>query len=150
MTPETLRGLLAKAWKDTPVQLSPGRHSIDEVLLVRVKGEVLQREDQLATPTVSIPLIPTLAFLLQRMGKNRAKSLVTLAAAISDAMRSGTNVSECIEDETREVEAMIDGIRQGLLEQLPKQARRGACITKDLRTITLSGAFAEPFQGQAA
>jgi hypothetical protein len=58
---DNLKGVLAKCWKDEPIDLEPGHHFCDEVLTVRVTGTVEKLEEELVAPTVSIPLIPTLA-----------------------------------------------------------------------------------------
>src|SRR5271166_3307844 len=68
MTDENIKGLLAKAWKDEALDLEPGRHYCDEVLSVRVTGTIEKKEDEFAAPTVSIPLIPTLALFWEKCG----------------------------------------------------------------------------------
>ena len=37
---ESIRGLLAKVWKDEVVDLAPGTHYLDEVMMVRVNGTI--------------------------------------------------------------------------------------------------------------
>ena len=37
---DSIRGLLAKAWKDEVVDLAPGTHYLDEVLTIHVSGSV--------------------------------------------------------------------------------------------------------------
>ncbi|MCA9108752.1 MAG: hypothetical protein KDA52_02290 [Planctomycetaceae bacterium] len=60
-----LEALLAKKWKNESADLTPGRHWFDEEVVVRVTGSVEKRDDQLVSPTVSIPMIPTLALLIE-------------------------------------------------------------------------------------
>ncbi len=57
-----IQALLAKAWKNATDDLSPGTHYIDEEIVVRVQGSVEKLDDELAAPTVSIPLVATLAY----------------------------------------------------------------------------------------
>ena len=51
----TVKALLAKAWKDEPLELATGRHYFDDTLTVRVSGTVEKQADQLVAPTTSIP-----------------------------------------------------------------------------------------------
>ena len=55
---DNIKALLAKVWKNEVIELAPGTHSIDEVLVVRVTGNVRKESDTLCSPTVSIPLDP--------------------------------------------------------------------------------------------
>ena len=75
MTDENIKGLIAKAWKDETIDLEPGRYYCDEVLTVRVTGTVEKKEDDFAAPTVSIPLIPTLALFWEKCGITRDAAL---------------------------------------------------------------------------
>ncbi len=74
----TLRSLVAKKWKDETADLAVGRHRIDEQIVLRIKGTVEKFEDQMVAPTVSIPLVPTLALFWEKCGKMaRAGRVVT-------------------------------------------------------------------------
>jgi hypothetical protein len=53
MTTDTIKSLIAKAWKSEAADLAPGKHYIDEEFTVRVSGSVTKKEDDLAAPTVS-------------------------------------------------------------------------------------------------
>ena len=86
MTDENIKGLLAKAWKDEALDLEPGRYFCDEVLTVRVTGTVEKKDDEFAAPTVSIPLIPTLALFWEKCGVTRDYALLMLREAITEAM----------------------------------------------------------------
>ena len=65
---DNLKGLLAKVWKDETIDLEPGRHYVDDMLLVQINGSVEKRDDEFIAPTVSIPLIPTLALFWEKCG----------------------------------------------------------------------------------
>ncbi len=86
---DNIKALLAKAWKNEAVDLEPGRHFFDEVLMVRVSGTVEKQADQLVAPTVSIPLILTLALFWEKCGVNRDHALQMLKEAITEAMENG-------------------------------------------------------------
>ena len=72
---DTLKALLAKVWKDEAVDLEPGRHYFDDVVTVRISGSVEKQSDQMVAPTVSIPLILTLALFLGEMWRHEGPSL---------------------------------------------------------------------------
>ena len=142
MTDDLVKGLLAKCWKDEPIDLEPGRHFCDEVLTVRVTGTVEKREDEFVAPTVSIPLIPTLALFWEKCGVTRDHALRMLREAVTEAMLDGVKEDENILDRIKDVDAAIKTVRSELIERLPKMRRSGRVITKGL-TVTVTAATAE-------
>jgi len=142
MTDENIKGLLAKAWKDEALDLEPGRHYCDEVLSVRVTGTIEKRDDEFAAPTVSIPLIPTLALFWEKCGITRDYALRMLREAITEAMHDGVKEDAHIQSHIKDVEAAIKAVRTDLIDGLPKMRRAGKVITKDL-TVTISSATEE-------
>ena len=132
---DNLKGLLAKCWKDEPIDLEPGRHFCDEVLTVRVTGTVEKREDEFVAPTVSIPLIPTLALFWQKCGVTRDHALRMLREALTEAMLDGVKEDAHIQDRVKDVDAAIKAVRTELIERLPKMRRGGKLITKGLTVI---------------
>ncbi len=139
---DNIRGLLAKCWKDEPIDLEPGRYDCDEVLTVRVSGTVEKGEDEFASPTVSIPLIPTLALFWEKCGVTRDHALRMLREAISEAMLDGVKEDDDIQTHIKDVEAAIKSVRTDLIDRLPKMRRAGKVITKDL-TVTVTSATEE-------
>jgi hypothetical protein len=139
MTDETVKGLLAKFWKDQPIDLEPGRHVCDEVLTVRVTGTVEKGNDELVAPTVSIPLIPTLALFWEKAGITREHALRMLREAITEAMLDGVKEDDHIQDRIKDVDAAIKAIRTELIDRLPRMRRTGKLITKGL-TVTVTEA----------
>ena len=135
MTDDLVKGLLAKCWKDEPIDLEPGRHFCDEVLTVRVTGTVEKREDEFVAPTVSIPLIATLALFWEKCGITRDHALRMLREAITEAMLDGVKEDAHIQSRIKDVEAAVTTIRSELIDRLPKLRRTGKLITKDL-TVT--------------
>src|SRR6516165_4237422 len=118
MTDDLVKGLLAKCWKDEPIDLEPGRHLCDEVLTVRVTGTVEKREDEFVAPTVSIPLIPTLALFWQKCGVTRDHALRMLREALTEAMLDGVKEDAHIQDRIKDVDAAVAAIRSELIERL--------------------------------
>ena len=139
---DNIRGLLAKCWKDEPIDLEPGRYDCDEVLTVRVSGTVEKGEDEFASPTVSIPLIPTLALFWEKCGVTRDHALRMLREAITEAMLDGVKEDDHIQSHIKDVEAAIKAVRTDLIDRLPKMRRAGKVITKDL-TVTVTSATEE-------
>jgi hypothetical protein len=64
----TIKALIVKKFKDAELELGVGRHNVDETFVVRVVGSVEKHEDQWIAPTISIPLIPVIAFFWNRLG----------------------------------------------------------------------------------
>ncbi len=128
----TLKALLAKAWKDEALDLEPGRHDLDEMVMVRVTGSVTKAADQMVAPTVSIPLITTLALFWEKAGIARDHALRLLREAILEAMADGANTDERIEARMKDVEKAVEAVKKDLISKLPKQKRAGRVVTKDL------------------
>jgi hypothetical protein len=134
---DNLMGLIAKAWKDETIDLEPGRYYCDELLTVRITGTVENKEDEFAAPTVSIPLIPTLALFWEKCGITRDHALRMLRESITEAMLDGVKEDAKIESHIKDVDAAIKAVRNDLINQLPKMRRTGKVITKDLAVSVL-------------
>ena len=127
-----VKALIAKAWKDEEIELEPGHHEIDEVLMVHVCGTVTKQGDTMASPTVSIPLIPTLALFWEKSGITQDHALRMLREAITEAMSAGKDTGGEIQARMKHVEIAVETVKKELLDKLPKQRRAGRVITKDL------------------
>jgi hypothetical protein len=134
---ETIKALLAKKWKYEEAELTPGYHYFDEEFVVRVSGTVEKEDDQLVTPTVSVPLISVLALFWERVGIGRDEAMALLREAITEAMDQGVGEDAHIKSRIDDVTAAIRAVREDLLAELPKMPRAGRTITKGLR-ISLS------------
>jgi hypothetical protein len=137
MTDEIVKGLLAKCWKDEAIDLETGRYYCDEVITVRVTGTIEKKDDEFIAPTVSIPLIPTLALFWEKCGLDRDEALNLLREAVTEAMLDGVKEDGHIESHINDVEAAMKAIRTDLINRLPKMRRTGKVITKGL-TVTIS------------
>jgi len=133
----TLKALLAKAWKDEALDLEPGRHDLDEMIVVRITGSVMKAADQLVAPTVSIPLITTLALFWEKAGIARDHALRLLREAILEALADGANTDERIEARMKDVATAVEAVKKDLIDKLPKQKRAGRVVTKDLEVEVL-------------
>jgi hypothetical protein len=106
---------------------------------VLVTGTVEKLEEELIAPTVSIPLIPTLALFWEKCGVTRDHALRMLREAVTEAMLDGVKEDAHIQSRIKDVDAAIKTVRSELIERLPKMRRSGKLITKDL-TVTVTAA----------
>lgn len=127
-----IKALIAKSWKDETADLAVGRHYFDEEFVVRICGSVERHEDQLVAPTVSIPLVPTLALFWEKCGLARDEAMALLREAIAEAMQDGVQEHQRIKGQIDDVNAAIEAVRRDLIAHLPKMRRSGRTITKDL------------------
>ena len=95
--------------------------------------------DELVAPTVSIPLIPTLALFWEKAGITREHALRMLREAITEAMLDGVKEDAHIQSRVKDVEAAVKTVRSELIERLPKMRRSGRVITRGL-TVTVTAA----------
>lgn len=128
----TIKSLIAKTWKNESADLTVGHHNFDEVLLIRLKGNVEKHEDQLVSPTVSIPLVSTLALFWDKAGLNRDQALTLLREAITEAMDDKVNEDAAIQQRIEDVQEAIAAVRTELIDQLPRMKRSGRIVTKEL------------------
>jgi len=128
----TLKSLVAKAWKNEKAALAPGKHYVEEEFLVRISGSVEQRPDEFAAPTVSIPLIPALALFWEKAGIARGPALKMLRQALHEAMDKGAKEDPDIQARMKDIEAATKAIRKDLIAELPPMRRSGKLLVKDL------------------
>jgi len=124
--------LLAKHWKNEELNLSEGRHVIDEEFVVRVRGSVVKHADQMIAPTVSIPLVTTLALFWEKAGINQDVALDLLREALIEAMGDGLDDNHVIKNRIEQVGTAIKAVKNDLIAQLPKIPRTGKVVTDNL------------------
>ena len=120
-----IKALIVKKFKDTELDLNVGRHWVDETVVVRVSGTVERHEDQWIAPTMSIPLIPTIAFFWERLGVEKNRALSVLRDAITEAMRAKVNESPRIKSKMDDVAEAIAAVKRDLIGELPMMRRAG-------------------------
>ena len=128
----TLKALIVKKFKDSELDLEVGRHWIDETVVLRVSGPVERHEDQWILPTVSIPLIPVIAFFWERLGVERDAAMSVLREAIAEAMRAKTDESPSIKSKMDDVAEAVAAVKRDLIGGLPKMRRAGRTDVSDL------------------
>jgi hypothetical protein len=134
----TLKALIVKKFKDSELELEVGRHWIDETVVLRVSGSVERHEDQWILPTVSIPLIPVIAFFWERLGVERDATMGVLREAIAEAMRAKTDESPGIKSKMGDVAEAVRAVKRDLIGELPKMRRAGRTDVSDL-AVSVNG-----------
>ncbi len=129
----SIKALFVKKFKDAELDLDVGRHFINETVVVRISGTVERHEDQWIAPTVSIPLIPVVAFLGERLGVEREEAMGILRGAIQDAMRARINESPSIKSKMDDVAEAVAAVKRDLIGELPKMRRAGRTDVGDLQ-----------------
>ena len=129
----TIKALIVKKFKDEAVDLAVGRHPVDESFVVHVSGAVERHEDQWVAPTVSIPLIPTIAFFWDRLGVEQGEAMAVLRDAITQAMKADVEETPAIKNKMDDVAAAIGAVKRDLIAVLPKMRRAGKTDVSDLK-----------------
>jgi len=129
----TTKALICRKFKGAEVDLDVGLHHIDETVVIRVSGTVERHEDQWIAPTISIPLIPVIAFFWERLGVGRDAAMSVLRDAIAEAMRMKTDESPSIKSKMDEVAEAVASVKRDLIGELPKMRRTGRTDVSDLQ-----------------
>ena len=129
----SIKALIVKKFKDAELNLDLGRHWVEETFVVRVSGTVERHEDQWIAPTISIPLIPTIAFFWERLGVERDAARSILRDAIAVAMRAKVNESPRIKSKLDDVAEAVAAVKRDLIGELPKMRRAGRTDVSDLQ-----------------
>jgi hypothetical protein len=146
----TLKALIVKKFKDAELELDVGRHWVDETVVVRVSGTVERHEDQWIAPTISIPLIPTIAFFWERLGVEKDAAMSVLREAITEAMLAQTNESPIIKSKMDDVAEAVAAVKRDLIVELPKMRRSGRTDVSDLKvTVNALTPVSEPLYAVA-
>lgn len=127
-----LHTALAKALaRDLPA-LAPGTYEVDAEITLRVHGTVRKGEDVEYTPTVEIPLLATLALVLEKSGFMREHAKAILVEAMTEAIRTP---ADAIANRLNDVHAAMAHVRE-VTDTLPKKIRAGAVTVRAAVTET--------------
>ena len=145
------KALIAKSWNKENADLPVGRHEVNETLIVRVRGQVEKHDSQMIAPTISIPIIPVLAFFWEKVGLERDAAMFMLREAITEAMKDGHKEDASVLKRMEDVEKAIKAVKTDLISTLPKMHRAGRLDTKNLCIDVLAlSAEEEPLTVEAA
>ena len=92
-----------------------------------------RQEEQWILPTVSIPLIPVVAFLWERLGVEKDAAMGVLRDAITEAMKEKINESPSIKSKMDDVAEAVAAVKRDLIGELPKMRRAGRTDVGDLQ-----------------
>lgn len=146
----SIKALIVKKFKDAELDLDVGRHYIDETVVLQLSGTVERHEDQWIAPTISIPLIPTIAFFWERLGIEKDAAMSVLREAITEAMRAKVNESPSIKSKMDDVAEAVAAVKRDLIGELPKMRRAGRTDVSDLQvTVNELTPVSEPLYAVA-
>jgi hypothetical protein len=107
------------------LKLQPGNYPVDAVVTLLILGDVTKDRDSEYTPTADIPLLPTIALLLQRAGFTRDRSMQLLIECASEALAAGGKVGDAIAERLVDAEEALATVRAAAAT-LPKKSRSGS------------------------
>ena len=83
-------------------------------------------------PTVSIPLVTTLALFWEKAGIDQDVALDLLHEDLTEAIEDGLDDNHVIRQRIELVETAIKAVKNDLIAQLPKIPRTGTVVTNEL------------------
>lgn len=107
--------------KEERKQIAPGKHKVS--FTVTVDGTLDVSENETYTPTVDIPLIPSMALALKKMGVQREHFLGVLRTAMEEVLVADKNMREAMIKESGLADFESDFRKT--LGTLPKKTRVG-------------------------
>lgn len=123
LTKVALAKLLEKDTKG--VVIAPGVHNVDETVVIKLQGTITKGAPVNYTPTVDIPMLTTLALVLEKSGFQRERSKALLVEAMTEALALGEQGSEHVAERVKDIEAAMGHVRE-VTEALPKKTKQGA------------------------
>ena len=104
--------------------VAAGEYTV-EPFTITVSGNLTVGEDEGYTPTVKVPLIPTLVVALHRAGVQREGIAQIILDAASTAITRGGKVGDELEATIDYVDAEVKALRARLRRELPEDKRDG-------------------------
>lgn len=125
--------------KNARAETEPGVYSGITMDLKVVVDEMRVAPDTDKAPTCSIPLLPTCALLLKRMGIQREEALDVLKDVMTQALDMGKDATQTLLDETG-VADMEKRLKEEVIDKLPRVDVKGAVSVKaDDVHVTVTG-----------
>ena len=123
MTNAALLTAIAKSIELSPLPV--GRHEVKGQVTFQVDGVVIKGADVEYTPTVDIPMLATLALVLEKSGITREHSKKLLVEAMQEAIVLNQKGSETVAERLKDIETAMVEVRE-VTAALPKKTRSGA------------------------
>lgn len=112
-----------KMVKEAREKLTPGDYEVKAS--VQLEGNLAVGVSVEYTPTSNIPLLVTMALLVQRMGLQKDAALAMIHTAMTEAILLGESGNETIGPMVKDLEGVIAQIRAEVTANLPRQTRNG-------------------------
>jgi len=148
LTPAVLAALaaeLAKSAKDGRIMLDVGEHSVHAEVTLAIDGSVTVSEDEVYTPTTSIPLKLALALTLRYAGVTGPYAMAALVRAMTEAIAidaltgKAKKSAEAAIGELADLDAAEAMVIAGLAE-MPKKSRLGKVkVAAKVELVSASG-----------
>jgi len=148
LTPAVLAALaaeLAKSAKDGRIMLDVGEHSVHAEVTLAIDGSVTVSEDEIYTPTTSIPLKLALALTIRYAGITGPLAMNALVRAMTEALTidaltgKAKKTAEAAISELADLDAAEARVLAGLAE-LPKKSRMGKVkVVAKVEVLAASG-----------
>jgi len=107
--------------------IGPGTYVI-EPFNVTVGGRVTVCADEEYTPTIKIPLIPTVALALKKMGIQREHFLKVMKEAVVEVLAQDADMRAALMQQSG-LTTFEEEFRSKVLQNLPKSTRNGKVLT---------------------
>lgn len=120
-------------WVKQQPALAAGDHLVDEVITLHVTALVKKLEDEEWTPTVKIPQLAVLAFLLPSLGATREIQIQKLRDACVKALALGGKVEDTLKELMKDIEGAFKLVEEEVTSKLPKEMRAGKTIVKECK-----------------
>ena len=119
---EVVSTVISKGIKGS--QLAPGQYEVDTLVTLRIKGTYKVSNDVSYVPTVDIPMLPTLALLLEKAGIVGPAAERMLVEAMTTALNGGEQAHGAIAERLNDIARAEERVRN-LVGQLPRKVRKG-------------------------
>lgn len=137
MISSALKSILSKFLSNLDLPMPAGEYSVDQIITLRVKGNVRKGEDFPRPATVSIPFKSVLALFADRVTgivqeNQKEKVFQMLVESMQDCMNNSDEKVEKIKALMKNLEASEKAVKEKLIQKLPEQTVSGlTTIGKD-------------------
>lgn len=111
--------------KAKSIRLQPGHWPVAAKVVIDLSGEIVKGDDVVYTPTVDIPMLTTLALVLEKAGFMRERAKELLIDAMTEALVLEEKGSEIVAERVKDIESAMEHVRE-VTAALPKKIRQGA------------------------
>lgn len=117
--------------------INPGVHDVDGQVTVRLHGTVAKGNDVAYVPTVDIPLLSTLALVLEKSGFQRERSKALLIEAMQEALAVDASATHAVARRVKDIEEAMAHVRS-VAASLPHKVRTGPTSVRVSGEVTVA------------